>query len=950
MRCRVALLAIVLAVAPVARAQEAAPAGGQTGTVSGTVIDRSSGDPIIEAGVEAVGTGRKTTTDLDGKYSLRLQPGKYEIRIFAPLYQGTRLQNVVVEIDRTAKVDAALGSAGKAGVEVVEVVAQANKAAEATQLVQRKTAPVVMDTIAAESIKKAPGSKATDVVQRTPSVTIKEDKYVVVRGLDERYTSATLNGSRLPSTDPLKRVIPLDLFPAEFFDSFGIIKSYSPDLPGDFSGGLVEMRLKDFPEQLTYSFGVSTGANTQTTGQDFLTYKGSDLDWVTYGEDFRTPPQSVPSFSVDELSESQRSAIGRQFKDIWTPENETAPPNFGSNFSVGNSWGPLGVQFGAIYSTEFLMRRNEIKRQFENRGTREDPDVGIRDDFRADVGTFQTRLGGLLTTAYRLSDRHKFTLRTFINRTATDETTREFGTTPQLSEGTIQRQTRLAYVADQLALGQLSGEHEFEWFRTDWRSVLAQTTRDEPDTRHTTYQGPVEGPLAITNDSLGGLRINNTTKENLTDSMLDFTVPFRTRLPATDFWRDLPGKFKFGPAYSYRKRDFAQRRFEFLANSATQDTTLPAEDLFRPDQIGIGEADFLETTQPRDSFTASQEIAAAYGPLELPIVRDRLRVIGGTRVEYSLIRMESFVDNIPFQGDPLNGICGPVSEFESCNKLFRKRTLDVLPAVSAIYSPRDDMNLRFSWSETVSRPEFRELAPVEFPAQRGDRARFGNPDLVEANIVSYDWRYEWFFSPLELYSIGAFYKQLSNPIELIQVVRGADIAETWSNAGDATLVGVEGELRKDLGFVHRALKPFRFIGNITYTDSQVETPRTQIFGLQTQQTSLSRSLQGQSPLVVNAILEYDRPDVVTASLLYYTQGETLVSVGSQGVPDTFLQQRNKLDAAVVVPLERWLDAPLTAKFAVENILNDPYVRTQGGFVQRRWTNGVKFTLGLSVAY
>lgn len=940
-RFAAAAVACVVLLGGIGLAQDAGAPAGDAGTVAGTVIDRTSGDPIIEAGVEVVGTGKKTTTDLDGKYVIKLPPGKYEVRIYAPLYQGTRLQNVTVQPGKTSKGDAALAAAGQAGVEVVEVTAQAAKAAEATQLVKRKSAAVVMDTVGAESIKKAPGSKATDVVQRTPSVTIKDDKFIVVRGLDERYTSATLNGSRLPSPDPLKRVVPLDLFPAEFFDAFGIIKTYSPDLPGDFTGGLVEMQLRDFPEQLQYNFSVTTGGNTQATGQDFLTYKGSALDYVTLGESYRNPPSTLPDFSLNDLSNSQRFAVGRSFKDIWSPETATAPPNFGTNFSIGNTWGPLGVQFGAVYSTEYFMRRNELKRQLQNTGTTEDPEVSVRDQFYANVGTFNARIGGLLTGAYKFNEKHKLTLRTFVNRIANDETTSEIGTTPQTGDGEKQRQTRLQYIEDELAYSQLAGEHDFDWVRADWRTVLSRVTRDEPDTRHTTYVGP-KGDRVFTQDSLGGLRINNETRERLTDSMLDFTVPFHTWLPFTDVWTGLPAKFKFGPAYSFRDRDFAQRRFQFEANGATQNLTKPAEDLFAPNNIGPAGANVEETTQARDRFHATEEIIAGYGMFDLPLVRDRLRLIGGVRLEYSLIRLESFVDNV-------QNVCGAES-IPECYATFRKKNVNPLPGVNLVYSPRDDMNLRFSYSQSVSRPEFRELAPVEFPAQRGDRARFGNPDLVQAEITSWDGRFEWFFTPLEVASIGAFYKELTNPIELVQVVRSSDIAETWANAKDGKLVGVELELRKDFAFVKDWLRPLRFIGNVTYTDSTVNTPKAKIFGLPTQQTSLTRRLQGQAPITINAILEWDKPDVVTASLLYFTAGDTLVSVGSNGVPDTFFQQRHKLDAVVIVPLQRWLDAPIRLKLAAENLLNDPFTRTQGDFVQRNYTSGIKFSLGLAYSY
>ncbi len=938
-RFRGVLAALLVAGVAARAAGEQPAAGGATGTISGTVVDRTSGEPIIEAGVEAVGSGRTARTDLDGRFSLRLPPGTYELRVFAPLYQGVRLQRVVVEPNEVTRLDTALAPARGAQLPAVEVVAQARKETEASQLVRRKTAAVVTDTMSAEAIAKSPGAAAADVVQRTPSVTVRDDKFVVVRGLGERYTSALLNDSRLPSPDPLKRVVPLDLFPSDFLESLGVVKTYSPDLPGDFSAGLVQLQLRDFPDRLTYTLGASTGFNTQATFRDYPTYRRPGLDYLTLGEGGRNPPHSLPGRPLSEVSDARRFSVARAFENVWTARTQEAPPDFGGTFAIGDTIGPFGVQLGGVYATEFDARGDELRRQFTNAGTSDDPDVRLRDAFRSNVGTFRSRIGGVLTTAWKPSPRHKLTLRSLVNRNAHDETTLEAGQTFNLGPGFTQRQTRLRYVEEELAYGQLAGQHDFGRLRTEWRTALARTTRDEPDTRHTTYQGPADGVLAFVEDSLGGVRLTNETRERLTDSMLDVIVPFRTRLPATDAWRDLPGRLQFGPAYAFRDRDFGQRRFRFVPSSRTQDLTLPPETLFAPTEIGLGGADLVETTLPEDTFHATHEIIGGYGLVELPIVRNRLRVIGGVRLEYSLIRLDTMVRNV-------DDVCGDPTA-ASCATRFRQRTLDALPAVNLVYSPRDDMNVRLAWSESVARPEFRELAPAEFPAPRGDRAKFGNPDLVQTEITSWDLRWEWFFSPLELVSVGVFHKRLSQPIEEVQVQRGADPAETWINAGDARITGVEIEGRKHFGFAHRALQPLSLLTNVTWAESEVEVPRQRVFGLTTLQTSTSRALQGQAPLIVNAALDWTSPGGFSARLLYFTADRVISSAGSNGLPDTFFERRDDLDVVVTVPLGRWLGFPLEAKFSADNVLNAPYVYTQGDEIQRRFTTGVELGFGLS---
>ncbi len=942
-----AVLALALSVsARPATAQEPPPTpAGDVGTVSGIVIDKSSRDPIIEAGVEVVGHGKTVRTDLDGKYSLRLPPGTYELRIYAPGYAGARLKEVTVKPGAVTKGDAILASAGAAGVDVVEVTATRKKAAEASQLAVRKEAATVKDVISRETMGKTTGSEASDIVQRAPAVTVKEDRFVFVRGLSERYTSALLNSSRLPSPDPLRRAVPLDLFPAEFLDSISITKTFSPDLPGDFSGGLVELDLRDLPDQLTYSLGVNTGANTQTTFQDFLTYKGTTADWFALGKSYRRPPESLPEFDVNDLPLGSRLSVARSFKDIWSPHTTTAPPNFGVNAAVGNRFGPFGFQFGALYSTEWVTRPNQIRRQFGQGGTPDDPIIAISEDLRADSGTFQAKLGGLLTAGYKPNENHELTLRSFVYQNAYDTTITQTGFLDQNPANPV-RLSSLQYVQENLGYGQLAGKHKLtDWLRTDWRTVLSRTARDEPDTRFNQYIGTDTKPRVFqfsTNENRGGFRFNNETFEWLSDTMVDFTIPFKTQLPYTDVWDDLDAKFKFGPAYSYRSREFNQREFLYSPDGGAVDLTDPPQVILQPGNLVPGIVDFEELTDIEDSFNATQEIAAGYGLFELPIIRDQLRIIGGARVEYSLIRLDSGV----IVTEP--GLCPP-GETE-CFRRFRKKNIDPLPGINAVWSPRFDMNVRASYGQSVARPEFRELAPARFPTPPGEREKRGNPDLVQTEITSWDLRWEWFFSPLELVSLGFFYKDLTLPIEQVTVIEGTDATDTWVNGSNATLYGFEFEGRKDFGFVNERLRPFSLLTNVTWSDSSVEVPPQNVGGLTTLQSSPARPLVGQSPFIINAGIEYNDPDHVTARLLYYTAARNISSAGFNGLDDIYFERRDQLDAVVMVPLKQWLDVPLTARLTAENLLNAPYVFTQGPVIQQKFTNGIKFTIGLSYVF
>jgi len=906
-----------------ARAQEARPP--TPGLVTGVVVDKSSAAPLANAVVEVVGRSERTRTTPDGKFVLNLPPGTYDLRFYAPMFQPVRLERLVVTAGGTSYANASLPPAGAAGVERVEVVAPAGKASEETQLLLRKEAAVVAETIGAESIKKTTASDAAEVVQRAPAILVKDDRLVFIRGLNERYVRASVNQSRLPSTDPQRRVVPLDLFPADFLDALAVIKSYTPDLPGDFSGGLVALDLRDFPEQYTLSLGFSTSGNTQTTFQDFDSYRGSKYDYLGFGKDFRDIPEGFPDTETFvRLPDGPRFTQSRRFRNIWAIEPLEAPPNFGANAAVGNTLGPFGFQLGVTYSNEYKFRTEET-RQFINAGTLDEPVISARDDFIFDVSQFQTKLGAVLTSAYEVRPDQRLTFRGFINRGSLDEVINGSGTNNNLNPDQRLLQTRLRYTEEQLGFLQVGGDHRWKWLELDWRSAYSRTRQDEPDIRHTTYvKSPGEPPVA-TEDSSGGLRVFNSLSEYLSDSRLDFTVPFPMALPFSDAWSGLRGKFKWGLAYAFRDRTFQQRRFrnQILA----VDATLPPEELFAPDNLRPGVIDLIEQTAPEDFFAATEEIAAAYGMFEVPLVRDVLRVVGGVRYEYSLIRLQTF-DELGQEARP------------------RKKNTNPLPGANVIFSPRPDMNVRFGFSRTVARPEFRELSPVVYPAPRGLRPLVGNPELVQSDIESWDLRWEWFFSPLELFSASFFYKTLEKPIETVTISQASNIADSFSNADSATLYGFEVEVRKDFGFLARALQHLSLQTNVTWSKSEATIPRGE-FQLQ---TNLSRQLQGQSPFIVNAALDYTHPTWGTVRVGYNTSGPRLDSVGSFGLPDIFEERRDQLDAVILLPLKQITGTPLTLKVGLENLLNDRVLYSQGDEVQRRFTSGIKAGLGISFSF
>ncbi len=820
---------------------------------------------------------------------------------------------------------------------------------EATQIQKRKEASTVAETVGAEEISRGGASDASDVVSRVPAVTITDDNFLVVRGLNERYSSALLNGSRLPSTDPNRRVVPLNLFPADFIESLSVIKTYTPDLPGDFSGGLVDIRLNAPPRELTYSVGTSLSYNTATTFQNFLTYDSTALDWVGYGANSRDLPGIFgggPSQGTRAPTTPQMQALVGALPDNWNLDSTTAPPNFGIDASVGNTWGPFGAALAGTYGVDQQVRSDEIVNGWSEEGEFENPDGGDR--FVYDHSLFTATLGAILTLDYTLSEDHHFFGRSLYNNQGEDDVQSGSGVQAirELNEPVLA--TAAVYTEDQLGFGQLEGRHHFDLADLDWRAAWAPSSSDQPDAKFLDRNISTNGALGAPR----GERDYSTLSEFLQDYNVDGTVPFRTRLPFTDVWRGLPAKLKGGLAWSYRDRSFDMRRFRSEATGVDGgiDFNQPPDSLLIPSNYGdLGfPFRFREATTKADTFEATQEIAAFYGMAELPIIEDTLRVIGGARLEYSYIVANS---SSPADQQPLKNILND---------------LNPLPGISVVYTPIEDMNVRAAFSQTVSRPEFRELNPTQFQAALGERTTQGNPFLISADITSWDLRWEWFFSPLELVSVGFFYKDLTNPIETIVTSDSSSLIDTFVNAEAATLYGFELEGRKNFEFlvpyarkvgwlepIADSLADIQMVANVTLADSEATgIPACSPLINPDKPCNTfnpNRALTGQSPYLINFLAEYSNVRWGLFRLLYNTVGETVYAGGSAGLPDINERPRNALDFLWLIEVEPF-DVPLTTKFAIKNILDDAFLQTQGDRVTNRYRTGLTFSVGVSYSY
>lgn len=932
------VLLLVLTTCPpgVSEAQDDRPTA-----IGGRIISSATARPVIGAKILLVETDESTFTDIEGSFRFQVEPGEYQLKITAPGFTTFLLTEIVadpgepadvrVPLDPTGEIvsdelepknDDAAGATTPDAVEEIVVTATATKANEAFALVERQTADVVKDTISSDFFKKAPDSDVGEIVQRLAAVNVQDD-YVFVRGLGSRYSTAVLNGSRLPSPNPNVRVVPLDLFPADFVESLAIIKTYSPNLQGDFSGGLIDINLKPYPSDFTWKIGMKIGGNTQSTFQDFRTYETAREAPDFFGID---TSRQLPGVFGDEritiTSQEQAALFAGALENIWSPETITAPINSGLNFEIGDSFGDWGYNFTALWSNDYQTVNDEIQRQFQNQATPPDqPDPQLAEDFVYDTSTFSTRLGAILTTGWDIDERNRVAGRALYQRLTSDTVLEGSGFRRQNDEITLDT-TRLEYQKEDIAFGQLAGEHILaETIEVDWRTAFGRTSLDRPDVRTTAYESTMENPVPVYARTAGsGTRIWLDVEELMSDSQGDFAFPF-------EVWDYMEARFHLGGAFTWRDRESNMRRFLFrpVSTSDTDLLRMRPEAFLNEEKVASGFTNFFEETAPQDSFSASEQIIAGYAMLELPIVENFLRFSGGLRGENSVIDITFFRQDL--QGE------------EQSRSLVN---LDPMPAANFIFTPTDDMNVRAAYSRTVSRPEFRELSPIFFPEPFGLRTVVGNPNLIQSTIDSFDLRWDWFFSGLELASLSAFYKQIDDPIERIVVSLAGTPATSFDNSEDAWLLGFEAELRKDFGFVHDELQNLMIFLNASWIKSEATRGERQD-GETSNQLSASRDLQGQAPFVVNTTLQYAHDELGVFRLLYNTKGETLAELGETGLPDILEARRDQLDFVWTNEID-FVDWPVAVKFAVENLLDDRYLWTQDGTVQRRFQSGLTFSL------
>lgn len=890
------------------------------GSVAGMVLDGQSGRPIRGATIAIDGQAdRNIVTDLDGRFQLSISPGKYGMRFSAENYLDTTLAEVEVKAGEITEASTVMIlKTAVTTVDVVEKVGAVAASAEA-MLTERKLSAVVSDAISTEEIRRSVASDAAAAVQKVTGVSVVDGGFVFVRGLGERYSSTMLNSAVIPTTEPEKRVVPLDLFPAQLIDSIRILKSYTPDLPGEFSGGVVQMRTVEFPTARSLRVSASSGYNSRTSFGRFLTYPGGGRDAFGFDDGTRALPGSIPAnqrLVPGVFNQPQLQEFGRAFANNWEPTAiDSMRPQQSYSMVGGGTFGRVGL-VGALTFSNKPIFQDEIQRFIRQEGLR--PVIFTNyEDFRSYTET--ARLGGVLNLALRLTPSNKLVIRNTLTHD-TDKEAREFYGYDGSNDSFLKSE-RLRWVERGLFSTSVEGDHALAWLGNSllkWQFTYSQSDRDEPDMREVIRGQLPSGNFVYAGLSSSGQRFFNNLDDRIYEPQVEFSTPF--------YRGGITGLIKSGFRATLREREFQARRFRFIPQRST---TLPlmarSNELFAAANIRPDGFQIVEFTRATDRYDATMDIYAGYSMLELGL-GSRWRFIGGIRVEDAQIVVNSL--------DPL------VPNPQGVEARLINR--DPVGGLNAIYALTPRQNLRFSYSRTVSRPDFRELSPFDFNNVYGGFVTQGNPNIVRATVNNWDARWEWFLGGNQLLAASFFTKDFTDPIE-VTILPSNDLRQTYVNAKGAINRGFELEARWGLGRFAPALRELAVQGNFTFVDSDIRI-REQDAALLTSQ---ERPLLGQSRYIANVITEWTRPK--WRSLLRFDANyvsRRLSDVGTFGVPDIYQEGNTFLDLSYQYSFTE--DGKWTLKFTGENLANNHYLWRQGDIVQRSYRIGRTFSIGMGV--
>ncbi len=909
-------------------------ASAQNGKVVGTIVDSKTGETLPGATALIEGTNKVGSADFDGKFSINnLAPGKYVLVVSYISYNTKKITDVIVKANDVTDVNIPLDPSGSQDLTEVEVVVTLNKENNTALVLQQKNNASVSDGISAETIKRTPDKNTSDVLKRVSGASIQDNKFAVVRGLNDRYNAAYLNGSPLPSTESDRKAFSFDIFPSNMLDNLVITKTARPDLPGEFAGGIIEINTKNIPEKNFISVTAGGAYNTITTGKNQIYYKGGKTDWIGLDDGTRALSNKMPSFEEFPVNINEQAKLAKEIPTgDWSKYNKKFSPNSNFQFSGGFNLKRKEKDFFGVLASLTYNNTNSFyttNRFTYQSGTPNDPNDPLLADKIYNDATYQTQklVGALLNAAIKINDNNNISSKNLYSISSDDRTiTRGGTTTPNEANKNVIKASAFWFTQNLINTSQLIGDHYIPKakIKINWNAGYSRVQREIPNLRRHYYQklervepipnpDPSEPPTINPNDTVfqaqfgspksnsndyAGVSLFSKLNERIYSGKTDISRIFKLN---SDF--TLEGKV--GGLYQIRNRTFEFRQFIYSPYNISGGTTsfstglgyLPEDQIFTQQNMGLLQqgtngnnniGGFLigESTYPDSPYSAESKLIAGYGMFDVRY-KTFLRLISGLRYE-SYYQKISYNDLLYIINKKVNVVDTVVN--------------DLLPSVNLIYSPTEKINIRGSYSRTLNRPEFRELAPFLFFDFNTGFSLNGDPNLQRATIDNFDLRFEWFPNGGQLVSVSGFYKHFINPIELFKGQNTYQVV--YGNTPSAFAQGVEFEYRINLGNYYKndssvlgkVLNNTTIFSNLALIQSKVEAQAPKNPLLAGSVSTYQRPLQGQSPYLFNAGISYvDNTYNFSLSAMINRVGPRIYIVGNNIYQEIWEYSRTVMD-------------------------------------------------------
>ena len=897
----------------------------QTGTISGKITDIKTNEALVGVNVIIQGTYIGSTTDFNGEFKiLQIKPGTYNLICSYISYKTKIIEKVKVSAGMDTKI---IETMEESVIALKGIVITGKKVTntDIALLNKMKSSNLVISGVSSQWIGKTLDKDASEVIKRVPGVTIIDGRFVMVRGLNERYNTVMLNGASTPSSEPDVKAFSFDVIPASLIDNLLIYKTAAPELPADFTGASIQIFTKNVPDNNSISLSYFAGFRQGTTFKEFYSCKGGKYDWLGFSDGNRSLPEDFPSANefialVNSSLQKDKNTVtelGQKLNKNWTTDKFSALPDVKLSFGITHRFNIKKATLGNITSLNYGISKqnlNVTRADYQAYDTINDKSV-LYYQYADNIYSNNVKISALHNWSLAWGKNNKIDFRNLFNQIATDKTTIRNGR--EYYGGNTIRAYEFKYQKRTIYSGQLGGIHQFndENTRLTWILGFAYANRIEPDIKRLSFTKVEEDPsdphygmyalqffFSASPEKVGRVFLD------MNEKILSASANFEHKFMRSKFNPEL----KFGFNFERKRREFSARNIGYkMANTMyfnNQLPFMPIENIFINENINDSNGIKLdEKTNASDAYTASNDLMACYIGLKFQILKKSILYLG-VRFEKNTQTLSSYMTD-----DPSKSVYVDLD------------TLNFFPSVNFTYNLNKYNLIRIAWGITTNRPEFREIAPMlfyDFEAKAGIR---GNINLKNAYINNYDIRYEFYPSPSEIITFGCFYKSFVNPIELHVLPAGTGLEYSFRNADKAYSIGAELDIRKTFekwGKKKNYLKIFKdfsLVFNGSLIKSRVEFAKGTL--------EQDRPLQGQSPFIVNSGLFYQNDTIkLTISLLYNIIGKRVVFAGDPytGNPDVYEMPRNSLDLLIAKNLGKHFQV----KFGVQDIFNDEIIYKQ----------------------